>query len=79
VRGRRCEEPICSVFEPICSVFVDDLDSVVEMSRDLGTVRALGFKLVGEGRLLADFVSFADQAGVHTLTTELALAWATSP
>jgi integrase/recombinase XerD len=39
--------------------------------------RALGFKLAGEGRLLANFVSFADQAGVHTLTTELALAWAT--
>jgi len=41
--------------------------------------RALGFKLAGEGRLLADFVSFADQAGIHTLTTEVALAWATLP
>jgi integrase/recombinase XerD len=41
--------------------------------------RGLGFKLAGEGRLLADFVRFADQAGVHTLTVELALAWATLP
>lgn len=41
--------------------------------------RALGFKLAGEGRLLADFVSFADAAGVDTLTCELALAWATLP
>jgi integrase/recombinase XerD len=41
--------------------------------------RGLGFKLAGEGRLLADFARFADQAGVHTLTVELALAWATLP
>lgn len=37
--------------------------------------RALGFKLVGEGHLLADFVTFVEQADAHTVTTELAVAW----
>ena len=41
--------------------------------------RALGFKLVGEGVLLAEFVAFAEQAGQHTITTQFALEWARRP
>jgi integrase len=37
--------------------------------------RALGYKLVGEGQLLARFVTFAEEAGAVTVTTELAVAW----
>ena len=39
--------------------------------------RALGYKLTGEGRLLLDFVAFAQKAGAEKITTELAVAWAT--
>jgi integrase len=39
--------------------------------------RALGYKLVGEGRLLADLVRFLDDAGASTITTALAVAWTT--
>ena len=38
--------------------------------------RALGYKLVDEGRLLIDFTAFVDQAGAVTVTTDLAVAWA---
>ncbi len=41
--------------------------------------RALGYKLVDEGRLLIDFVDFVNQAGAVAVTTELALAWAMLP
>jgi integrase/recombinase XerD len=41
--------------------------------------RALGFKLVGEGRLLADFVAFADAARQDTVSTSTALEWARLP
>lgn len=41
--------------------------------------RGLGFKLVGEGWLLASFVAFADAAGATGVTTDLALAWSRSP
>lgn len=41
--------------------------------------RALGFKLVGAGQLLQQFVEFADALGADTITTELALRWATLP
>jgi len=41
--------------------------------------RGMGFKLERPGQLLADFVSFAERAGAPTVTTELALAWATAP
>ncbi|MCA1698365.1 MAG: tyrosine-type recombinase/integrase, partial [Actinobacteria bacterium] len=40
---------------------------------------ALGFKLVGEGQLLREFVAFADAAGQRTVTTGLALEWARLP
>ena len=41
--------------------------------------RALGFKLVGEGQLLAEFVRFADTVGERTITTQTALEWARLP
>jgi integrase len=41
--------------------------------------RALGFRLLNSGRLLADFVGFCDNAGAATITTDVALAWAVRP
>lgn len=41
--------------------------------------RALGFRLVGEGVLLAEFVACAERAGQSTVTTEFALAWTRRP
>jgi integrase len=41
--------------------------------------RALGFKLLGEGQLLANFIAFADAAGERTVTTRTALEWARLP
>jgi integrase/recombinase XerD len=41
--------------------------------------RALGFKLIGEGQLLAEFVAFAEDAGHGTVTTKIALEWARRP
>jgi integrase/recombinase XerD len=41
--------------------------------------RALGFKLVGEARLLRGFVAFAEAAGQRTVTTAIALEWARLP
>ena len=41
--------------------------------------RGAGYKLEDTARILASFVAFAEQAGAGTVTTELALAWATQP
>ena len=41
--------------------------------------RSLGFKLVGEEALLAEFVACANAAGQSTVTTEFALTWARRP
>ena len=41
--------------------------------------RALGFKLDRHPRLLAQFVAYLEEAGASTVTTGLALAWATIP
>lgn len=41
--------------------------------------RALGFKLIGEGQLLAEFVAFATEAGQRTITTQFAMKWARRP
>jgi integrase len=38
--------------------------------------RALGYKLAGEGRLLLDFVAFAENTMATTITVELAVTWA---
>lgn len=53
------------------------LDQTVE--NYLQTRRALGFKLIRHGRLLPALAHFLDQAGAATLTTDLALAWASLP
>jgi integrase/recombinase XerD len=45
----------------------------------LAVRRSLGFKMETAGRLLAGFVAFAEQSGAPTVTTELALTWATAP
>ena len=41
--------------------------------------RALGSKLEGHDRLLADFVAYMETAGAPAITTELALRWAKLP
>ncbi|NPV78664.1 MAG: tyrosine-type recombinase/integrase [Firmicutes bacterium] len=41
--------------------------------------RSLGFKLLQQGRLLNDFVDYLDHVGASTVTSQLALAWATRP
>ena len=41
--------------------------------------RALGYKLHWHGTLLANFASFMDAQGATSITTELALRWATQP
>ena len=43
----------------------------------LATRRALGFTLSTQGRLLLDFVAYCEQHAVATVTTDVALAWAT--
>src|ERR687892_192711 len=45
----------------------------------LSVRRALGFKLAENGRQLPDFVAYLEAAGASTVTTELAVAWATQP
>jgi integrase len=45
----------------------------------LAVRRALGYKLVLEGRLLRRFIEFAKRARADYITTELALKWATQP
>jgi integrase len=56
---------------------MSDLDRHV--GEYLALRRAVGFKLVGEGQLLADFARFAETAGEHTVTTQAALEWARLP
>jgi len=38
--------------------------------------RGLGFALVREGQMLMSFISYLEQAGAGSITTELAVAWA---
>ena len=45
----------------------------------LAVRRALGYKLEDHGWLLADFATFLQDHDAGTVTTELALAWATLP
>ena len=45
----------------------------------LAVRRALGYKLEDHAWLLADFASFLEGRGAATITTELAMAWATLP
>jgi integrase len=41
--------------------------------------RALGFKLINEGRMLSDFVAFANAVEEPTITIKTALLWAKQP
>ena len=41
--------------------------------------RSLGYKLDGHGRLLMKFIGYLEDHGHSTITTEAALAWATTP
>jgi integrase len=45
----------------------------------LVTRRAMGFKMLEEGRLLMAFVSHCESAGITTVLIDTALAWAVSP
>jgi integrase/recombinase XerD len=56
------------------------MSTLAEHANNYLTVRrGLGFKLVGEGRLLAEFVACAAAAGQRTITTKFALQWAKRP
>ena len=56
------------------------MSTLAEHAKNYLTVRrTLGFKLVGEGQLLAEFVACADAAGQRTITTQFALEWARRP
>ena len=56
------------------------MSTLAEHATNYLTVRrALGFKLVGEGRLLAEFVACAEAAGQRTIITKFALQWAKRP
>jgi len=56
---------------------MSDLDRHIE--EYLALRRAVGFKLVGEGQLLAEFARFAAAAGERTIMTETAVEWARQP
>jgi integrase len=45
----------------------------------LAVRRSLGFKLTRDGLLLRQFVAFCEQTGANRITSEVALAWVTSP
>jgi integrase len=45
----------------------------------LAVRRSLGFKLTRDGLLLSQFVAFCEQTGADRITSEVALAWVTSP
>jgi integrase len=55
--------------------------SILDQACDdyLALRRALGFKLKRHGRLLPGLVAYLDAAGETTVTTRLALEWATQP
>src|SRR5664279_3848323 len=54
-------------------------DLAQSLEEYLAVRRAVGFTLKTEERMLADFVRYAEQAGVSVVTTEIALAWARLP
>jgi len=45
----------------------------------LAVRRSVGYKLESVARMLSSFVAFAERAGAGTITTDLALSWATQP
>ena len=56
---------------------MSELSEAVE--RYLSMRRRLGFKFVREGHALVDFAAFCEQHGASTITTQLAVRWATLP
>jgi hypothetical protein len=50
-----------------------------ELGRYLGMRQGLGYKYQHQARRLADFVSFMEVHSATTITTKLAMAWATLP
>ncbi len=50
-----------------------------QVAEYLALRRSLGFKLVGEERILSSFVAFADEEGLSTVTVDGSLRWATAP
>jgi integrase len=50
-----------------------------ELGRYLGMRQGLGYKYQHQARRLADFVSFMEAHSATTITTKLAMAWATLP
>jgi integrase/recombinase XerD len=56
------------------------MSTLTEHAENYLTIRrALGFKLVGEGQPLAEFVACAEAAARRTITTQFALEWARRP
>jgi integrase/recombinase XerD len=51
----------------------------IALNEYLAVRRALGYKLLLEGRLLRRFIEFAEHARSDYITTDLALKWATQP
>ena len=45
----------------------------------LAVRRSAGYKLESVARMLSSFVGFAERAGAGSITTDLALSWATQP
>jgi integrase/recombinase XerD len=55
------------------NTWLDDVEAY------LGLRRRLGFKLVYDGRLLADFAALLEREGATHIATDLAVRWATQP
>jgi integrase/recombinase XerD len=55
------------------------IDLGAELDKYLTIRRALGFKLRRAELLLTDFVGYLNNAGIYTITTEAAFAWASLP
>jgi integrase/recombinase XerD len=51
----------------------------IALNEYLAVRRALGYKLLLEGRLLRRSIEFAEHARSDYITTDLALKWATQP
>lgn len=56
------------------------MSALAQLTEDyLETRRALGYKLIGQGRILAAFVRYLDERGATRITIESALDFATQP
>jgi integrase len=59
--------------EPVMTAFEQALGDYLRIRR------AMGYRLVRDGKLLAQFIAFLGDQGASTITTELALQWAQLP